>query len=375
MSSLIEQAIIDAKELREAALRTAESQIIEKYSSELKEAMNSILEKEHEDDEEDLDDLHAREDITLDADTDTGELDEIGIDTLGISSDTPGLVSLDMDSLADAVKEYIKSERDELDNLEQTIDAKAANEPPPQEIEITDVALTPDEQDIADMALEPEDDEELPEDFGILGEASESQVNEEGTLDMSEEEVRSIVERLVVDITDGDFTGWAGRPEKDVRYQEEINLARLAATEAQEELQNIKAGMDRLALTNESLESRNTKLTETISAMKDMLEEVNLSNAKLIYQNKSLTNTSLNRRQKNEIVESIRNAKSVEDAKVIFETLQSAVSGRKSSRVESLNEAIKRPSHVVPRREIARNNVESELKNRFQLLAGIQNNK
>lgn len=375
MSSLIEQAIIDAKELREAALRTAESQIIEKYSSELKEAMNSILEKEHEDDEDDLDDLHARERVNLDADTDVGELDELGIETLGLSGDDPEVMSLDMDSLADAVKDYINSERDELENLERTVDAKASNEPTPEEIEITDIALTPDEQDVADMALEPEDDEELPEDFGVLEEADESQVNEQGTLDMSEDEVRSIVERLVVDITDGDFTGWAGRPEKDVRYQEEINLARLAATEAQEELKNIKAGMDRLALTNESLESKNGKLVETISAMKDMLEEVNLSNAKLLYQNRALTNASLNRRQKNEIVESIRNANSVEDAKVIFETLQSAVSGRKTSRVESLNEAITRPSHTVPRREIARNNVESELKNRFQLLAGIQTDK
>ena len=212
MSSLIEQAIIDAKELREAALRTAESQIIEKYSSELKEAMNSILEKEHEDDEDDLDDLHAREKVKLDADTDVGELGELDIQTLGLSGDDPEVLNLDMDSLADAVKDYISSEREELDNLERTVDAKASNEPAPEEIEITDIALTADEQDVADMALEPEGDEELPEDFGILEEASESQVNEEGTLDMSEEEVRNIVERLVVDITDGDFTGWAGRP-------------------------------------------------------------------------------------------------------------------------------------------------------------------
>ena len=369
MSSLIEQAILDAKELREAALRTAESQIIEKYSSELKEAMNSILEKE--DDEEDefkIDDLHAREDIALDADTDTGELDELGIETLGMAGGESDVMELDMDSLANAVKGYIKSEREELDNLEQTVDAKAANEPAPEEIEISDIELTPDEQEIADAALTPDD--ELPEDFGILEEAKEDEA-----LDMSEDEIRNIVERLVVDITDGDFTGWAGRPEKDIRYQEEINLARLAATEAQEELENIKAGMDRLALTNESLEAKNAKLVETISALKDMLEEVNLSNAKLLYQNKALTNASLNRRQKNEIVESIRNANSVEDAKVIFETLQSAVPGRKMSRkFESLNEAITRPSHTVPRREIAHNNVESELRNRFQLLAGIQTN-
>ena len=47
MGSLIEQAIIDANELREAALRSAESQIIEKYSSEIKEAMDSLLDEGH----------------------------------------------------------------------------------------------------------------------------------------------------------------------------------------------------------------------------------------------------------------------------------------------------------------------------------------
>ena len=46
MSSIIEQAILDATQIREAALKTAENQIIEKYSVEIKEAMSSILEQE-----------------------------------------------------------------------------------------------------------------------------------------------------------------------------------------------------------------------------------------------------------------------------------------------------------------------------------------
>jgi len=48
MSSIIEQAILDATQLREAALKTAENQIIEKYSSEIKEAMSSILDEDEE---------------------------------------------------------------------------------------------------------------------------------------------------------------------------------------------------------------------------------------------------------------------------------------------------------------------------------------
>ena len=46
MSTLLEQAIVDAEALKEAAIKNAEAAIIEKYSSEVKDAVNSLLEQE-----------------------------------------------------------------------------------------------------------------------------------------------------------------------------------------------------------------------------------------------------------------------------------------------------------------------------------------
>jgi hypothetical protein len=46
---MLEQAIIDAEALRETALKNAEAQVIEKYSSEIKEAVENLLEQEEED--------------------------------------------------------------------------------------------------------------------------------------------------------------------------------------------------------------------------------------------------------------------------------------------------------------------------------------
>ena len=46
MSSLLKEAIVDAKALRESALKSAETSIIEKYSDEVKSALNSLLEQE-----------------------------------------------------------------------------------------------------------------------------------------------------------------------------------------------------------------------------------------------------------------------------------------------------------------------------------------
>ena len=46
MSTMLEQAIIDAKALKESALKTAEQTVIEKYSSQIKEAVERLLEKD-----------------------------------------------------------------------------------------------------------------------------------------------------------------------------------------------------------------------------------------------------------------------------------------------------------------------------------------
>ena len=46
MSDMLEQAIVDAEALKEAALKNAEKTIIEKYSHEIKKAMDHLLEQE-----------------------------------------------------------------------------------------------------------------------------------------------------------------------------------------------------------------------------------------------------------------------------------------------------------------------------------------
>ena len=46
MSSLLEQAIIDATALKEAALKNAEAQVLERYSTEVKDAIKNLLEQD-----------------------------------------------------------------------------------------------------------------------------------------------------------------------------------------------------------------------------------------------------------------------------------------------------------------------------------------
>ena len=46
MSSLLQEAIVDAKALRETALKNAEAAIVEKYSGEVRETLEQLLEQE-----------------------------------------------------------------------------------------------------------------------------------------------------------------------------------------------------------------------------------------------------------------------------------------------------------------------------------------
>ena len=46
--SLLKQAIVDAANLKEAALKNAEQMILEKYSNEIKSAVDTLLEAEEE---------------------------------------------------------------------------------------------------------------------------------------------------------------------------------------------------------------------------------------------------------------------------------------------------------------------------------------
>jgi hypothetical protein len=120
-----------------------------------------------------------------------------------------------------------------------------------------------------------------------------------------------------------------------------------------------------------TLKEEQSNMEKTVLHLKERLEEVNLSNARLLYTNRVLNSTSLNERQKTRIVESISNADSVEEAKVIYETLQSAVGEKtKTSTPQSLREAVEKTSPTLPRRR--ESTAQTPHFDRMRALAGIK---
>ena len=127
--------------------------------------------------------------------------------------------------------------------------------------------------------------------------------------------------------------------------------------------QNSKKSFKKFQKTTKHFES-------TVLKLKDALNETSVQNAKLLYTNEALTSDSLNGRQKVKLVEAISKAKSVEEAKVIFETLQSTVSGTKKESPKTLSEAVSRKSTLLPQTKEAKQPVDPRI-DRMRRLAGL----
>ena len=97
-------------------------------------------------------------------------------------------------------------------------------------------------------------------------------------------------------------------------------------------------------------------------------------NYKLLYTNKALSDSSLNGQQKNKIAESIDNAKTAEEVKLLYETLKSTMrDGASSGRSpKSLSEAVdRRSSSLLLKGSRAEPKKQDDYAERMKKLAGL----
>jgi uncharacterized protein YukE len=364
MSTLLEQAIIDATALKEAALKSAESSILEKYAPEVRDAVATMLEQE--DDMMDMG-MEAEEESDISLAAAEGEkLCPCPDDDEKVVVDFDGLNAL-MDAEPMGTPEDIGAE------VEQA---------PEDELDLTEAVLAILESgesgsfdESAD--LEEKKDKTCPECKNKGKDCvcpDEDKMEEE--IELTEDNIDALVEELVVDVNPVK-RGWAGTPDSEMDFNAELKLAKLASTEAQEEIKimkqalgNIKKDYAQLSESYEGVRSKNKRLVETVSSMKDKLEEVNLTNARLFYTNRVLNSNSLNERQKTRIAEAISESRSVNEAKIVFETLQNAVGSSTKKTPKSLSEAINRTSPLMARRESS-SSATTPAVERMQRLAGI----
>ena len=123
------------------------------------------------------------------------------------------------------------------------------------------------------------------------------------------------------------------------------------------------------------LQNENKNFANAVLLLNEKVQESILSNAKLLFSNKTLGDASLNERQKDKIVEAIAQSKTAEEAKNLYETLRTTVGSENKKAPKSLSESVNRKSNlsaILPRRKQAQQTPANDFASRMQKLAGIK---
>ena len=348
MSSLLEEAIVDAKALKEAALKNAETAVLEKYSGEVKTALDTLLEQEDAlggDEDPDPDLMEFAEEVPMAFATE--EIDGPAAEEI---------IEIDFDAL----KQRLEEEDEEVTG-DDMIDATAmADEIALEESEVGVSDVDDEQPGVADLSgpdqvnarndAKASDDPDAP---------STMSLKEDEDINLTEEMLADLIEELVVDMNPVP-QGWASVNSADNMVVQANNDAMAAAQaahlEEDEELEEeVETAPDVVSVDglNEAkiatLTESNRELRALIMEAKNQLMQLNLDNDKRVYQNKALNSASLNERQKNQIAEAVQTATSVEEAGMIYETIQNAVGTTPDQRTrpQTLREAVQRPTSLL----------------------------
>jgi len=316
---MLEQAIVDAKALREAAVKSAEAAIVEKYNDEVKDAVSKLLEQ---DDEMDLG-MEPEAEVEIDSTA----MEQVPMAHL--SDDDEDIVVVDLDDIIAAAE----SEEGEEEAVEL------------------------DREEVADEVGLPLDDE-MP-------------ANRDDEIELDQEELIDMFkEMLVVDVPQVELERAEERLTQDQAEQDEEAEAINTDGMDEEDAENLRRSEEQ----NESLQKENAELKQLLGQVKEKLQEINLQNARLLYANRVLGDSSLNEQQKAKVAELVSAARSVEEAKMVYETLQKTMAGIQSNAPQSLSEAVTKRSSVIlsGNRKEEHTAEKSPTYNRWATLAGTK---
>ena len=378
MSSMLEQAIIDADQLKETAKKTAEEAVVEKYQSEIKEAVEKILEQDEvveaemgvdpDGNLELVQDLPATQTTDMEevVEIDLNKLEELMAEEMEEGDLDPGDMS-SREQVAEEIEALVEDDEIEL-NEDDLLELVYEEEELEEEFEINENNLA---AVIAEMLSEEEDSLGMPSDAEKEeasqegSEAASAAATGKGTTaveELEEDKAEEEAQKGKTRDKEGPGAGGGYRRHPKTTLQENLDKENKSLLKEQ------KRSERKVQLLKEKVDKYGT----VINKLKDKLNESNLTNAKLLYQNRILNSVSLNERQKDKIVEAISNATTVEETKIIFETLQSAVgSFIKNKAPQSLREVVSRSSSAfIPRKEVQpKTDAFSE---RMKLLAGLK---
>ena len=331
-SDLLKEAIADAKAVKETALANAKIALQEAFAPRLERMLATKLTNEIEGDEEEM-----SVDEPIDADTEMG--DEMGAEA-GAGNDV-GDLSIDVDG---------DGEFDEFDIYSQEGEEEMPEEEPVMgDEEMTDEYNEGYEDDLNLESIIRELEGDLEGEDPNL----EDGLAAEGDMGMDHEEM-----------PEDDFTSESIDEILEAILREE--------DEEKEEEEESKMKMEGEDHEKEEIKEELEEAYATVKKLQDILSEVNLLNAKLLYTNKLFRNFELSENQKMKVIENFDRAGNTREVKLVFTTLAESFNRPTKKRVVKESYASKASASTAPSKETTQVLSEGfELANRWKKLAGL----
>ena len=367
INKLVSILLKEVKLLRESNIIKTDKQLLESYlklaqeinsmykrrKSRLDESIEALLENEflfeevgEEDGEEEEEDMTKSADAKLDLSKADSEAVQAALEALEAALGMPSDESSD-DS--DDESAEVDDSDDESAEGDDDLDALLGDEPSSDEPELEEESYMVDgdmlDGDIHDEGM----DEAEMDEYHMEGDDEDDDDKKEGMhegrdvyLDIDENMLRREISRM-----------------KNLR---EGRASRSENADAQ-----------KVSRTNRKLVAEVAQYKKALNGMKGQLQEMNLFNAKLLYANKLMQNRNLTLSQQKKIVESLDGAKSLREAKILFEGIVNALN-KQNKASKNLTEGTTRrilgeSSRSTRSAQPANNRVEVD---RWAALAGLK---
>ena len=380
--NLLKEAIADAKAVKETAIANAKLALEEAFTPHLKSMLSAKLQEMDDDDDE------VKEEV---------ELDEMDAPSFARKNSPAG------DSLKNVAPTKVgkstvqEDEVDEEINLDELLKELAEDARTDAEEEGYKDGMKDEKEDMKEDARTDAEEEGYED-----GEEDEKEDMEDGMEDeeidledMSEDDLKSFIESVITDmvaageIEPGDeFVEDDVEVEdvEDVEVEDEVDVdIEIDEVKKDEVDESKKEEVDEMSdpdmrhgdkgdseVEKETEKMRFKEVMSEIEALKSELQEVNLLNAKLLYTNKIFKEKNLTENKKVKVLKAFDNAKTVKDAKSIFETLSEGILD-----TPTINESIKlgaasKATGLEPKRTEKQPIIESnDVYNRMRKLAGL----
>ena len=384
----LQEAIADAKAVKESAIANAKVALEEAFSPQLQSMFASKIE-EMDKDEDKMeegydeqyeamdDDAKKMEEKMSDPDMRHGE-DEDGKPEAGALKATEKDREIkeedDMnleEILAELEKDEIKE--DALTDAEQEgykdgfEDAKDDIEAELKKMKVSEEEINEDERTDAEEEGYLDGMKDEKED---MEDKDEEEIDLE---DMSEDDLKAFIEDVIEDMVNaGEIeAGESFEDNVDVEVSDEGEIEVQDDEEVSVDVSEAKEDVKEEDDKKKKMEEDLNEAMETIATLRSELNEINLLNAKLLYANKIFKSKNLTESQKAKVLGAFDKATTVKEAKIVYSTISENLVSKKKTVNESVIGRASKTS-ITPKVTNKKPIVESdEMVQRFKKLAGI----